>query len=74
MLQTKNGSEVWFFQGADGVKGHENSSERKKEVIMQEIKLETNELGLKVFINGVPDISLMPEETWEGLLRRWSGK
>lgn len=41
---------------------------------MQEIKLETNELGLKVFINGVPDISLMPEETWEGLLRRWSGK
>ncbi len=36
---------------------------------MQQIKLETNELGLKVFINGVPDISLMPEETKEGFLR-----
>lgn len=35
---------------------------------MQKVELETNELGLTVFINGVPDFTLIPEETREGLL------
>ena len=34
---------------------------------MIEIKKE-NELGLKVFVNGYPDLSSMTEEDFEGLL------
>ena len=34
---------------------------------MIEVKIE-NELGLKVFVNGYPDLSSMTEEDFEGLL------
>lgn len=34
---------------------------------MEEIKIE-NELKLKVFINGAPDISLMPKELFDSFI------
>lgn len=34
---------------------------------MEEVKTE-NELGLKVFINGVPDVTLMPEDLFESFI------
>ena len=35
---------------------------------MQEIKIDGNETGLKIFINGVPDFSLMPTDKIELLV------
>lgn len=34
---------------------------------MEEIKIE-NELGLKVYINGVPDLTLMPKEVFDSFI------
>lgn len=34
---------------------------------MEEVKIE-NDLELKVFINGVPDISFMPKELFDGFI------
>lgn len=34
---------------------------------MEEIKIE-NELELKVFINGVPDVTLMPKELFDSFI------
>lgn len=35
---------------------------------MQEVEVEDNELGLRVFINGVPDLTEMPKEIAESFL------
>lgn len=34
---------------------------------MEEVKIE-NDLKLKVFINGTPDITLMPKELFDGFI------
>lgn len=34
---------------------------------MQEVKIENNDLGLKVFVNGVPKLSLAPKEEIESV-------
>lgn len=34
---------------------------------MEEIKIE-NELELKVFINGIPDVTLMPQEIFDAFI------
>ena len=35
---------------------------------MQEVEVEDNELGLRAFINGVPDFTKMPKEIAESFL------
>ena len=35
---------------------------------MQELELGENELGMKVFINGVPDLASVPQEMLESIL------
>ena len=35
---------------------------------MAENKAEARETGLQVFINGVPDLKLIPKEKWDSLI------
>lgn len=35
---------------------------------MQEIEVQDNPLGLKVFINGIPDLKVIPKEKAESIL------
>lgn len=35
---------------------------------MRELELGENELGMKVFINGVPDLASVPQEMLESIL------
>ena len=35
---------------------------------MAENKADTKDLGLQVFINGVPDLKLIPKEKWDSFI------
>lgn len=35
---------------------------------MEEVTVEENELGLRLFVNGTPDLRLMQKDIWESFL------
>ena len=43
-------------------------SKEKRSFAMAENKEEVSEKGLQVFINGVPDLKLIPKEKWDSFI------